>query len=85
MTTWSLTKPLEILQGFMGDQVGILGTMGNPAIISPYIEDFAKVLKGTLMRRTFQSEFIFRPPLNDGAAMTEAFSEYVMRFVDYGE
>ena len=84
LTTSSLTKPLKIVQAFMGDQVGILGTMGNPAIISPDIEDFAKVLKGTLMRRTFQSEFIFRPPLNDEAAMTEAFSEYVMRFVDYG-
>ena len=83
LTTNSLTKPLKIVQAFMGDQIGIRGTMGNPAIISPYIRDFEKVLKGTLLMRTFQSEFIFRPPLNDKATRIEAFSRYVMRFVDY--
>ena len=85
LTDSSLTKPLKIVQAFMGDQIGIRGTMGNPAIISPYIRDFAEVLEITLMNRTFQSEFIFRPPLNDEAAMTAAFSEYVMRFVDYDD
>ena len=85
LTTGSLRKPLEMIQAFLGDDIGITGTMGNPAIISPYIRDFAEVLESTLMNRTFQSEFIFRPPLNDEAAMTEAFSQYLMRFVDYDD
>ena len=85
LTTDSLRKPLGLIQAFMGDDIGITGTMGNPAIISPYIRDFGEVLETTLMNRTFQSEFIFRPPLNDEAAMTEAFSQYLMRFVDYDD
>ena len=84
LTDSSLTKPLKIVQAFMGDQIGIRGTIGNPTIISPYIRDFAEVLESTLMSRTFQSEFMFMPPLNDEVALTHAFSKYLMRFVYYG-
>ena len=84
LTTDSLRKPLGLIQAFMGDDIGITGTMGNPAIISPYIRDFGEVLETTPMNRTFQSEFIFRPPLNDEVALTEGFSKYLMRFVYYG-
>ena len=84
LTDSSLTKPLKIVQAFMGDQIGIRGTIGNPALTSPYIRDFAEVLESTLMNRTFQSEFIFRPPLNDEETRNEAFVEYLMHFVVYG-
>ena len=67
----------------MGDQIGISGTMSNPAIISPYIRELAEDLESTLLG-IFESEFIFRPPLNDEAALTQAFSEYLMRFLDWG-
>ena len=83
LTTNSLRTPLKIVQAFKVDQIGIRGTMGNPAIISPYLRDFGEVLETTLMNRTFQSEFVFRPPLNDDEACKEALAEYLMRFADY--
>ena len=83
LTTDSLRKPLEIIQSFMGDAIGVTGTMGNPAIISPYIRDLNEMLENTLFQ-IFVSEFIFRPPLNDEEARNEAFAEYFMRFVEYG-
>ena len=83
LTTDSLRKPLELIQAFMGDDIGITGTMGNSAIISPYIRELAEVLENTLFR-IFVSEIIFRPPLNDDEARNEAFAEYLMRFVEYG-
>ena len=82
LTTDSLRKPLEMIQAFMGDDIGITGTMGNPAIISPYIRELAEDLESTLLG-IFESEFIFRPPLNDDEARNEAFAEYLMRFVEY--
>ena len=82
LTTDSLRKPLELIQAFMGDDIGITGTMGNPAIISPYIRELAEDLESTLLG-IFVSEFIFRPPLNDDEARNEALAEYLMRFVEY--
>ena len=74
LTTDSLRKPLEMIQAFLGDDIGITGTMGNPAIISPYIRELAEDLENTLFR-IFVSEFIFRPPLNDDEARNETFEE----------
>ena len=83
LTTDSLRKPLEIIQSFMGDAIGVTGTMGDPVNISPYIRVVNEVLENTLFQ-IFVSEFIFRPPLNDEDARNEAFAEYLMRFVEYG-
>ncbi len=83
LTANSLRKPLETIQAFMGDDIGVTGTMGNPVIISPYIRHLNKVLETTLFR-IFMSEFIFKPPLNDDEARIEVFAEYLMRFAEYG-
>ena len=74
---------LEIVQGFLGDKVGVSGTIGEPVIVNENILLLSEGLEWTLVK-TFEPMHLFRPPLNDEEVRKVVFAEYLMRFSEWG-
>ena len=72
---------LERLQAYLGQTVGLTGTIDNPVVVKDKIKITVvnEILMGALMG-TLQPQLIFRPPLSDSERSKMAYSEYLHRF-----
>ena len=74
---------LERIQAFLGESVGVHGTMGNPVIVSDAIRKVEEEV-GKALLRTLNPLKIFMPPCNDDEAPKRAFADYLYRFTEWG-
>ena len=74
---------LERIQAFLGERVGVSGTMGNPVIVSDAIRCAEDALHDAL-HATFNPKYLFKPPFSNEETRKKVFADYLFRFCDWG-
>ena len=74
---------LERIQAFLGERVGVSGTMGNPVIVSDAIRCVEDTLEDALLA-TFDPKYLFKPPFSNEETRKKVFADYLFRFADWG-
>ena len=74
---------LERIQAFLGETVGLSGTMGNPVIVSDAIRCSEDALHDALLA-TLNPKYLFKPPFSNEETRKKVFADYLFRFCDWG-
>ena len=83
LVTSAHSSILKLLQAYLGQHVGLHGTMGNPVFVDTGIRHVASYFEDVLVS-TLHPRFLFRPPWSAIETRNKAFSEYLMRFAEWG-